>query len=77
MTQVGATNNIGYNDGYIRTFRKSDIPEFAEWEKNMLYEFVDQGEYNKAAIYLMSDKHRCIDEEMADFVIRELYRRNL
>jgi hypothetical protein len=43
----------------------------------MLYEFVDQGEFGKVAIYLTSEQHRKIDEEMAEFLLRELIRGNL
>jgi hypothetical protein len=69
--------SLAYNDGYTRTFRQKEIPEFARWERDMLYEFVDQGEFGKVAIYLTSEQHRKIDEEMAEFLLRELIRRNL
>ncbi|MGY5852138.1 MAG: hypothetical protein RTU92_01070 [Candidatus Thorarchaeota archaeon] len=77
MIDLAPVDTREYDDGYTRTFRQQDIPKFHNWELDMLYEFVDAGKYGKAVIYLTSDRHRAIDDEMAEFVIRELMRRNL
>jgi hypothetical protein len=68
-------NQAEFNDNYVRTFR--DCPNFSENELKMLHDWMENGQLGEIAIYLTGEKYRDLDEEMAQFVIRELLRGNL
>ena len=77
MIEVAPVDPQSYNDGYIRTFMQDEIPEFTLEEKEMLYYWLDNNQMGEIVIYLTMDKYTSLDAEMAEFTIRELYRRNI
>lgn len=64
-----------FDDNYVRTFRKT--PKFSKEELKMLREWVEENQLGEVVIYLTGEKYRALDEEMAQFVLRELLRGNL
>jgi hypothetical protein len=68
-------NQIDFDDNYVRTFRK--VPEFSKAELKMLKDWLKKDQLGEIAIFLTGEKYRAMDEEMAQFVIRELLRGNL
>ena len=65
------------DDGYTRTFRGAEIPEFSVQELNMLHEWRDEGKFDEVVIFLSSEKYKNLDEEITGLVFREMLRGNL
>ena len=68
-------DQIGFDDNWVRTFRKK--PEFSVEELEMLHDWVKNDQLGEIAIYLTDEKYRFMDEEMTQFCLRELLRGNL
>jgi hypothetical protein len=67
-------NETEYTDGWIRTFRKKDIPRLSGNERNILTDYLKENKYEEIVIYLQH--FRGVDDEIAGFVLRDLIRGN-
>ena len=65
------------DDGYIRTFRRKEIPEFSDLELKMINEWINLEQFDEIFLYLTSKKWKNLDNDMAGFVLREIMRGNL
>lgn len=63
-----------FDDNYVRTFRNP--PRFSAEELKMLKDWTEKNQLGEVIIYLTGEKYRNLDEEMAQFVLRELLRGN-
>uniref|UniRef100_A0A6H2A1V8 Uncharacterized protein n=1 Tax=viral metagenome TaxID=1070528 RepID=A0A6H2A1V8_9ZZZZ len=65
--------NIGYSDGWIRTF--GNPPKLNNDEKKLLTTYINSGSVEEILIYL--EHYRGITGEIAEFLLRELTRGTL
>lgn len=68
-------NETEYSDGWIRTFRKSEIPCLEPSETKLLTDYLKDDKLEEILIYLQH--FRGVDDDMAGFLLRELVRGNL
>jgi len=73
-----AESSVGfqeYQDNWIRTFRASEIPKLQDNEKEMLDEWLRGKEIFKILTYF--GEYKGLDEELSEFMIREMVRGNV
>ena len=73
--ETARVNETEYTDGWIRAFRKNDIPRFKPSEKKLLTDYLKEDKYEEIVIYLQH--FRSVDDEIAGFLLREFIRGNL
>jgi len=72
---TASVNEQEYSDGWLRTFRKAELPVFSEQEKELLTDYLKCDKVEEIAIYL--ERFRNVTGDLAAFCIRELVRGNL
>jgi hypothetical protein len=72
---TAGVNETEYRDGWVRTFRKKDIPCISGDERKFLTSYLNNGNIEEAFIYLQH--FRGVDDEIASLVIRDMLRGNL
>jgi len=77
MIEIAPVDPLNFHDGYIRTFRQKEIPELSPEESEMLYDWYRDGKTGEIVIYLTLERYLDLDEEMAEFVLREIMRENI
>jgi hypothetical protein len=64
-----------YQDGWFRTFRKREVPKFTDQEKELLREYLGEGQIEEMLIYM--ENIRGISSDVSEFAVREFMRGNL
>ncbi|MFH1628679.1 MAG: hypothetical protein ABIE47_08145 [Pseudomonadota bacterium] len=68
-------DETAFRDNWVRTFR--EIPEFDRLELDMMRQWASDEQFEEIAIFLTGEEYKDLDEEMAEFLIRELLRGKL
>jgi len=69
--------SVEFDDNWIRTFRGKEIPKFNDEELKMLHEWRDNCQFGEISLYLTMDQFMGLNEEIAEFLLREIIRGNI
>jgi len=70
-----SVSDTEYNDNWIRAFRKDNIPKLQKEVIAMLNDWKDENELRRIVLYLQ--KYERMDDEMTEFMLREIIRGNI
>jgi len=68
-------DETAFRDNWVRTFR--EIPKFDPLEIDMMRQWAADEQVEEIAIFLTGEEYKGLDEEMAEFLLREIVRGNL